>query len=141
MKKESLDLHCYQPLMAGLFAGIVATTLNIFYDVIFRQSTGFSLPELINVTTIIFATLFILVMSGVVFAILDRLTRYVQVIYIIIFSLATIACTYLALHTHRSADPVLTVEFRYLLMGIVIISGLLATFLIPYLAKHENGII
>jgi hypothetical protein len=138
MKKELDGSHIYKPLMASLLAGIIATVLNIFYDVIYRNFTDFPLHDLINVSTLIFATLIALAIAGVVFAILDRYTSHSQVIYIIIFVVLTLLCIRWVLHVHRSDDPALNTEFRDLLLGIVIISGSLATFLVPFFIKHEK---
>lgn len=133
--------HAYKPIMAGLFAGIVASLLNIFYDVIFRGATGYSLPELINVSTIIFGTLFILFIAGTVFAIMDRYMKHATVPYIILFVVLTLLCVQLALHVNRTDNLVQKLEFRQLLVGVVIISGASAAFLVPFLVKRPTGIV
>lgn len=133
--------HAYKPIMAGLFAGIFASLLNIIYDVVFRETTGFSLPELINVSTIIFGTLFILVVAGTVFAIMDRYLKHATVPYIILFVVLTLLCVEFALHVNRTENLVQKLEFRHLLLGIVIISGSAASFLVPFLAKRSTGIL
>ncbi|MBO9593100.1 MAG: hypothetical protein J7599_09325 [Niabella sp.] len=68
METKNYSSHIYKPLMAGLFAGYIATVLNLVYDVLFREATTFPLHDLVNVSTIIFATLFALPLAGVVFA-------------------------------------------------------------------------
>ncbi|MGN6294074.1 MAG: hypothetical protein ACTHMV_15110 [Chitinophagaceae bacterium] len=133
--------HAYKPIMAGLFAGIVASLLNIFYDAIFRGATGYSLPELINVSTIIFGTLFILFVAGTVFAIMDRYMKHATVPYIILFVVLTLLCVQLALHVNRTDNLVQKLEFRQLLVGVVIISGASAAFLVPFLVKRPTGIV
>jgi hypothetical protein len=138
MQDDSYNPHAYKPVMAGLFAGIVATTLNIIFDVIYRDATRFPLSEIINVATIIFITLLLLTTAGAIFAIMDKLIRNVSIIYIILFMALTVLCVVLAMHTHRSPDPLLTEQFRKLLMGIVIITGACASFIIPYLSKKES---
>ncbi|MEO5947846.1 MAG: hypothetical protein ABIP79_13590 [Chitinophagaceae bacterium] len=138
MKKEFDQPHIYKPLMAGLMAGIIATVLNIFYDVMYRSATGFSLSDIINVSSIIFGTVLALLIAGSIFALLERYTRYVQLVYILVFVILTLLCVRWALHVHRISDPTLNSEFRGLLTGIVIISGCLASFLVPFFVKHEK---
>jgi hypothetical protein len=138
MNKEFDEPHIYKPLMAGLLTGIIATLLNIFYEVVYRDVTGFSLSEIINVSTIIFATVLALLIAGTIFAVIDRYTRHVQLIYILLFIILTLLCVRWAFHVHRTNDPALNAAFRGLFSGIVIISGGLASFLVPFLVKHEK---
>ena len=42
-------------LLAGVFTGITATTLSLLFNAFFRRFIGFSLSDIINVSTIIFA--------------------------------------------------------------------------------------
>ncbi|WP_300598032.1 hypothetical protein [Niabella sp.] len=138
MKTKNYNSHIYRPLMAGLFAGYIATVLNLVYDVLFRESTTFPLHDLVNVSTIIFATLFALPLAGVVFALIDRLFPNGSRIYVVLSALFTGLCIYGTLQVHRSPDPVLTVQFQHLLLGIVIISGVFATAAVPWLVKHQE---
>jgi hypothetical protein len=138
MKQEFDQPHIYKPLMAGLLTGIIATLLNMFYEVVYRDVTGFSLSDIINVSTIIFATVLALVIAGTIFAVIGRYTRHVQIIYIVLFVILTLLGVRWALHVHRTSDPALNAAFRGLFSGILVISGGLASFLIPFLVKHEN---
>ncbi|HTD93292.1 MAG TPA: hypothetical protein VK644_05755 [Chitinophagaceae bacterium] len=141
MEQTYLEPKAYKPIMAGLFTGIVATVLNIFYDIFYRGSTGFQLTPLINVATIIFGTLLVLLVAGSIYAILARFVRQVNIVYILLFLILTVYAVFLTMHVQRAADPVLITQFRGLLLGIVIISGTLTIFLVPYLATHETSII
>lgn len=138
METKDYNSHIYKPLMAGLFAGYIATVFNLIYDVLFRESTTFPLHDLVNVSTIIFATLFALPLAGVAFAFFDRFFRNGNWVYIILSALFTALCIYGTLHVHRSADPVLTIQFQHLLLGIVIICGVFATVAVPWLVKHQD---
>lgn len=138
METKDYNSHIYKPLMAGLFAGYIATVFNLVYDVLFRESTTFPLHDLVNVSTIIFATLFALPLAGVVFALIDRLFPKGDRIYIVLSALFTGLCIYGTLQVHRSPDPALTVQFQHLLLGIVIISGVFATAAVPWLVKHQD---
>ncbi|MGJ7033115.1 DUF6069 family protein [Niabella hirudinis] len=138
METKKYDNHIYKPLMAGLFAGYIATVFNLVFDVFFRQKTDFPLHELINVSTIIFATLFALPLAGIAFAAIDRLFPKGDRIYIVLSTLFTVLCIYGTLQVHRSPDPVVTTQFQHLLLGMVIISGVFATIGVPWLVKHQD---
>ena len=81
----------------------------------------------------------LLVIAGSLFALLDKyFKRGVTPAYIVVFVVLTVLGAVGALHTHRSEDLHLTEEFRGLLLGVVIITGACASFLLPYFAKKET---
>ena len=125
-------------LMAGLFAGLIATLANLAYDFFYRDVTGFPLSQIINVPIIIMASTLLLVIAGLIFYVFHHYIRKGSIVYRIIFLLLTGLCIYLAMHVQRSPDPVLANEFNWLLSGVVLILGLSATFYIPYLFDHDK---
>jgi hypothetical protein len=141
MEKKFNEVHIYRPIMAGTMAGIIASVLNIFFDVVFRGATGFSLSAIINIATIIFATMLVLALAGVIYALIDKFTKYAGIVFMLLFILLTFLGCLLALHVHRSDNPVQSEQFRDLLLGIVIISGVSASFLIPYFTIKNNPFI
>lgn len=138
MKNPYIDGHIYKPLMAGLIAGYAATIINLFYDLAFTEYTKFPLHEIINVSSIIFATLILLFVASVVYSFFDRYFKNGAVIYTVLSSLFSLFCVYGAMHVQRSPDPVVTNQFHYLLLGMSIITGVFATIGIPYLVKHPG---
>ena len=141
INNDPAEAKIYRPVMAGVIAGIIATVLNLLYDLTYRSSTGFTLSAIINVASIIFGTMLVLLIIGFLFALMDRFLKQSVILHIIIFVVLTILCSWLAFHTHRSDNPVLTGQFRGLLAGIVIISGCCASILIPLFTKKENSFI
>ena len=139
MKKDTYySSKIYTPLMAGLFVGYIVRVLNLVYDVAFRNFTDFPLHELINVSTIIFATLIALTLAGTLYALFEKISRTAGTIYIVCSALFTAYCIYGSLHVHRSDNAVINGQFHNLLLGIVVITGLAATFAVPYLVKHND---
>lgn len=138
MEAKLKDSTIYKPLMAGLFAGYFATIFNLFYDVAFRESTAFPLHDLINVSTIIFATLFLLALAGCVYAFFEAIGSRSSVLYIISSLIVTVLLIYGTLSVHRSLNPVINHEFQYLLIGIITITGTFSTFLVPYFVKKSS---
>ncbi|QEC66364.1 hypothetical protein FRZ67_03245 [Panacibacter ginsenosidivorans] len=125
-------------LMAGLFAGIVATLANLGYDFFYRDITGFQLSQIINVASIIIASTLLLTIAGIGFYFFKHNIKKGGIIYRLIFFVLTFLCVYLSVHVQRSTDPIVSNEFRGLLTGIVIILGGLAVFFIPYLFDHDE---
>lgn len=138
METRKNDGHIYKPLMAGLFAGYIATIVNLVYDLFFRSYTAFPLHELINVSTIIFGTLLLLPIAGLAYAFFDRYVKAGMLVYILASVAFCVLCIYGIMHTHRSADPLIAHQFQYLLLGIFLISGAFATIGIPYFFRHHN---
>ena len=125
-------------LMAGTFAGIITTLINLAYDYFYRQYSGFSPSTIINVSSIIFVTMLIFVISGLIYFLLGKLSKHSSIIYILIFSVLTIYCFYSGLHINRSDNPIEITQFRTLFLGIEIATGALVAFFVPYLVKHSS---
>ncbi len=124
-------------VLAGVFAGIIATLANLAYDYIFRKISEYSPSQIINVATIIFSTMLFFLMAGLVYYFASKLKKG-AIIYVALFAGLTFYCFSFALHVKRSPDPKVTSDFRTLLIGIVCISGVLSTLFVPYLMKHQT---
>jgi hypothetical protein len=111
--------------------------VNLGYDFFFRDISQFQPSQIINVATIIFGTMLLFVFAGVAYFFADKLKNGMT-IYIVVFALLTVLCFSWGLHVTRSADLKVTANFRILLSGIIGISGLLSTFFVPYLMKHQS---
>ena len=134
-----IQTNLSKAVQAGLLAGILSTLACLTYDFIFRSITLFSLsPALINVATIIFASLLILLTSSIIYYLLATyLKKAGEILYVVVFIILTLICINVALHFQRSADAHSSLQFRQLFLGIIIITGL-ATFFVPFFAKHET---
>lgn len=124
-------------VLAGLFAGIIATVLCLLFNAIIRYSIGFHLSEMINVSTIIFAMLILVTLAGIVFYFFHHYIKKGG----FVFQAVSVALTALMLigtqSIQRSAIPSLTIEFRELLTGIIVITALCVVFIIPFLYKND----
>ena len=124
-------------ILAGLFAGIAATILSLCYNIGFRYYSGYSLSAILNVSTIIFIVLLLATIAGSVFYVLHHYFKKGTLIYILISLIITIALFAGASMVQRSADSVLTAQFRELLSGIVLITGFCVVFMIPLLFRGD----
>jgi len=124
-------------VLAGVFAGIIATLFNLLYDVIFRSVWQLVPSTIVNVATIIFSTMLLFTVAGLVYFFANKLKKG-TLIYVLLFAALTILCFSWGMHVRRSPDEKITADFRILLLGIITITGLLTTFFIPYLMKHQR---
>ena len=125
-------------LLAGLFAGIAATVVNLLYNFYIRRATGFSLSEIINVSTIIFISILLMTVAGLFFYLFHHYLKNGTFIYKIISVLFTLLGVYFSMTVQRSQNPLVSTEFRELLLGVVIISGVFSSFIIPYLYSSNK---
>ena len=125
-------------LLTGVFAGIIATLVNLVYDYFYRDLVKYYPSEIINVSSIIFATMLFFTVAGIIYFFLSKFIKHGNIVYIIIFCALTVISFIASMHAHRSSDPSVTEEFRGLLLGTVAVTGLLAAFLIPYLTRHDT---
>ncbi len=139
--------HDYQPtefsrtLLTGVFTGIIATCVNLVYNFIYRGIEGFYPSEIINVSSIIFVTMLILVIAAIAYFALTHFVKQGNLIYIVVFGVLTLLCLYVSLHVNRSNNAVETEQFRGLLLGTVALTGIMSVVLVPYLSKHSESYI
>jgi FtsH-binding integral membrane protein len=138
MNYETQTGPFYKSLMAGLFGGIIVTIANLMYNFIYRGVTRFNPSEVINVTSIIFVSLILSMVAGIIYYMIVSYAHKSKMIYIALFIVLTVVVVYGGFSIQRSTNPNVTAHFHWLLGGIVIITGLTDALLIPYMAKHEN---
>jgi hypothetical protein len=131
-------------LLTGVFVGFSATFLCLVYNVVYRSSTGFTPSEIINVSSIIFVINLLFVVIGMLYFVFLKSFPKGDVFFIVVFVLLTLFCVWKAEGTHRSDNYEVSLQFRGLLTGIIIISGIGASFFIPLLfhsKKFEENVV
>ncbi|RFM26294.1 hypothetical protein [Deminuibacter soli] len=125
-------------VLTGLFCGIAATLTCLLYGFIYRFNTGFTLSAIINVPSIIIGCHILLVIAGLVYyALQQALGRAGNAVYMLLFAALTLFCIWQSTGVVRSPIHELTIEFRQLLIGMIIIIGSSASFLMPYLFGNK----
>ncbi|HMH32892.1 MAG TPA: hypothetical protein VK543_07670 [Puia sp.] len=122
-------------MLAGLFAGVIATLACFIFDIAYRCGTGYTPSEFINVSSIIFIVNLLLLVAGIIYFVFIRSFRSGQLIFSVIFALLTAFCIWKAESFRRFADDKLSHEFSHLLSGTLLIIGI-AVVLIPVI--HSN---
>ncbi|MDP4265269.1 MAG: hypothetical protein Q8941_22275 [Bacteroidota bacterium] len=134
MKNPAFD----KVLMTGVFVGIIITVILLFYHVIFLQSTDFPFSTMINVSTLIFSVNLLFLVIGPVYYGFIKLSKYGNILYMIVFILLTIFLVMKTKGVDRTDDDQLNIEFRQLLSGIIIITGIGISFLLPFLFYNKS---
>lgn len=125
-------------LLSGLFAGIVATFTNIAFVGIYRAITSFDEFNVLDITVIVFGSMLLSVVCGILFYFLVHTMKKSFAFYRIIILMVTVIIVYLGLTVRAEMFGTVPVEFRVLVIGTQIIIGMYAAFLIPYLFSHDK---
>jgi len=133
----------YRPMLSAVFVGILTTLLCLGYDIIYRDETGFAPSAFINVSSIIFIVNIIFLIAGVLYAVLVGSSRRADLIFRIGLIVLILLCIWGTMGVQRSPIHEVSVQFRGLLIGILVIigAGMVA---IPYLfhsRKFEHDIL
>jgi hypothetical protein len=132
------EITLSKAILTGLFTGIIATIICMIYNIAYRQHTSFELSDLINVSSLIFVVNLIFILIGVIYYGFLRISRKGDLAFIVVFVLLTALLAWGASGVHRSDNPVLNTEFHHLLLAIVVIIGIFASFGIPFLYHNKK---
>lgn len=126
-------------ILGGLFVGLMATGVNLLFDYLYRYFTHYLAAEFVNINSITFFTIPTLVGAGVLYAILrDNVRRGLWVYYVVILVLTAVV-TFIPLGPNLLPNgDRLPASARGLTIGIEIITGLMAAFVLPYFAEHQK---
>jgi positive regulator of sigma E activity len=111
-------------MLTSVFVGFVTCIVCLIFNIIYRDETGFPLNDIINVSTLIFAVNLLFVVIGFIYFPFMNSSKKSEMIFVVIFLLLTILGVIKAESVIRSSDHELTQQFRGLLLGIIIITGL-----------------
>jgi hypothetical protein len=124
-------------ILAGLFTGIIASLIVIAYNVIYRGAVDLlSYDVVMPVSIFFFFPCINLVAGGIYFLFLDHIRKGREV-YIIVVLIVTALIAFFTAFNGRHNDPALE-KFRGLLLGLEVIEGCMAAFLIPFFANHPR---
>jgi hypothetical protein len=118
-------------LMAGFASGIVAAILNAAYNYFFRKATGFTGAGLIDPLVIFVSFPILFILTGFIFYEMIEYINRGPLLFTIIFALLILVAIILGLNQFEKG-----MEGLYL--GILIITGILICFLLPFLATHPR---
>ena len=120
-------------LLTGVFVGFVTTIVCLVFNIAYRNSTGFTPAAIINVSSIIFGINLVFAIIGMLYSVFRNFARKGEIFFIALFVLITAFCIWKAEGVFRSDDYQVTLQFRGLLAGIILIAGIGAVILVPFL--------
>ncbi len=129
--------HDYEPteisrsIMAGLFAGLGCVFTILMYNFIYRDITGFSESGVVNISSIAFSILIFFIIAGLIFDAFHHFFKKGTIIYIILASVASVVTVLITMHIQGKG-------FEGMILGIVIISGIFASFILPKLYSSNS---
>lgn len=138
MKYETFQTPFSKAFLTGLFVGIVSTFICLTYNLVYRTETGFMPTDIINVASIIFGVNILFIVIGIIYFALTKAFGKGELFFIILFSLLTVFLAWKAEGVNRSVSHEMTMQFRGLLLGVIIITGIGASFLIPFLFHSKS---
>jgi len=125
-------------LLAGLLTGILAAFLNLLYIIVYRESTNFAIDLIIMPLTIFIGYPILMVLAGVAYFLLQKHLHLGAIWFMGICMIGMISLFIVSIRDTRMNHGALLSGARGLFLGMLIISFLLAAFLIPYLARHSK---
>jgi len=124
-------------ILAGLFAGIIATFANLIFIFAFRRIKEFYVFNVMDVGTTIFGSVLLMIVCGIIFYFFVHYLNHGVNIYRVVVFFVTAAIVYAALAV-RPSSVVVPGDFRTMFIGTQVILGGLAAFLIPYVFRHDS---
>ena len=125
-------------ILAGLLTGIIAAFLNLIYMIVYRESTEFAKDNIVMPLTIFLGFPILMVLGGMAYFLLQKHLHSGTTWFKVICLVGMIALLIITIQDTRLNPGVLLSGARGLFLGMITITFLLATFLIPYLAKHSK---
>jgi hypothetical protein len=128
---QSKNTSISRSLMAGLACGIVAAIINVAYSYFYRKATAFSGATLFEPLVMFVAFPLLFVTAGLVyFEMVDSIKKG-GLLFTLLFLLLMGAATIINLTGTQGGK-------EGLLLGIILITGVLMAFVLPFLATHAK---
>lgn len=136
MKATKSKISFVRSVMAGFFTGIIVAIINLLFVYFYRSGTGVDAYQfIISPLFIIIGFPILLTLSGILFFCLNWYLSKGDTWYSIFFVLLMLVAITLDLF---SAIGPISGGVKGLLFGIEVITGILAAFLLPYIARHPK---
>lgn len=139
METPDLTTSFSKSVLAGLLTGVIAAFVNLIYVVVFRETSNFGGDEIIVMPLTIFIGFpILLVIAGCAYYLFKRHLPS-GTLWFIGISLATmVALIIVTVQDTPMNQGTFFSGARGLFLGMVIITFLLAAFLVPYFATHSK---
>jgi hypothetical protein len=123
-------------MLAGALTGIAATLINVIYDVVFRSITNYQPAAWFNFFSITLTTMIVLTLTGMFFYLFAKNNSFKS--YDVAVAVIVVAVTCLTAFLHSDKSQAAFYGNHGLVAGFVILNGILALTLLPYLFRHPK---
>ena len=117
-------------LLAGLTSGIVAAFLNAGYTYFYRRAVDFAGYKVIEPLLIFIAFPLLFIIAGIIFFEMVENIKKGRLIFTMLFLLSMVIEIIFAVRLGNGIAG--------LLLGLILITGILLSFLLPFLATHPK---
>jgi hypothetical protein len=122
----------YRAVMTGVFVGVADTLISLCFNIAYR-SAGADFPQdLVNVSYLIFGTVFLFFVIGIIFMSLHLISQKGGLVFIVGFAALTLIGFVIIGSAHLTDPPLANLRYRGMLRGLVLIDGISATVLVPF---------
>lgn len=124
-------------VLGAVFTGLFVTLANLVYDYVYRDITNYAFSEIINVPSLIFFSMLTLLVAGVIYFVVKKLLGS-DVWYMLFFVTLTVVGLFIHLGTTMPNGAPISTNAHGLTIGVFLITGLAAAFVVPYMARHSS---
>jgi hypothetical protein len=125
-------------ILAALFSGILATTIGIWYDILYRGITQYDPSLIVNIPSIIFGTLIASLVAGILFYFCVTYIKGGIYVFRLLFLILCTALAIVAFRSHYGGNLPAFKGFSGLLFGVDVIVGIFIILFIPYFFRHNK---
>ena len=133
MDHEYKKTELSRSLMAGVFSGLGAVVACLLFEFAYRGITGYSGSAIVNVNSIIFILMILFIVAGLIYDVFHHYVKRANLYYILVAVAGTLVTMFISMRIHSGG----TNGIEGMVIGITIISGLFAAFVVPFLYKSE----
>lgn len=126
-------------ILGGLFVGIGTTIVNLIFEFGYRKVTGYDYAGFVNINTIFFYSILAMIIAGLIYWSLVRNVKGGKLMYVIACIVITVLLARIPAGTYMlpSNEPMPS-SARMLTVGIEVITGAIAAFVLPYFIEHPK---
>jgi hypothetical protein len=126
-------------ILAGLLSGVIAALINLLFVIIYRESTGFGGDDIsVMPLTIFIGFPSLLLLAGMCYFLIQKHLPNGNMWFSALSMTIMAALIIFVIEDTRHHHGSLLSGSRGLFLGLVVITFLLAAFLIPYFARHAK---
>ncbi len=122
----------YRAVLTGVFVGIADALISLIFNIAYRSGGADFPQDLVNVSYLIFGTVFLFFVIGLIFMSLHLLSQKGSMIFIVLFAALTLIAFIAIGSAHLTGSPIENGRYQGMLRSLVLIDGISATALIPY---------